>query len=148
MKFITSLSVQRTHPDPSPFWPAGIQRLVVLVWQPGPHHDLLVALGVVPGRGGTRDHGRIVFHVELAREQLGAFIKVVIDGPHREIERHCHKSGTHKELAAFHAALVAIKASLALATSLSADEALAESVVNPGPALHPAPRDPCERKPS
>jgi len=145
MKFITSLSVQRTHSDPTPFWPAGIHRLVVLVWQPDPKHDLLVALGIAPGRGGSRDHGRIVFHVELAREQLGAFIKAVIDGPHREIERHCHKSGTHAQLAAFHAAVVGIKASLALATSLSADEALAESVVNPGPAPQPqrTERDAC-----
>jgi len=139
MKFITSLSVQRTHPDPSPFWPPGIQRLVVLAWQPDPHHDLLVALGIAPGRGGTRDHGRVVFHVELARDRLGAFLKAVIDGPHREIERHCHKGGTHPQLAAFHTAVVAVKASLALATSLSADEILAESVVNPGPPPRPQP---------
>jgi len=74
MKIVTSLSVKRMHGDSRPFWPHGVQRLVVVVINPDRRNDTLVAYGIDP----TRDH--VVFEAELRPAQLSAFIKAVIDG--------------------------------------------------------------------
>ena len=142
MRFVTSLSVERVNSESSHFWPHGLKRLVVVVWQPDPRQGMLVALGIDP------DHGRVLVEAELPLALLSAFIKTVIDGVEGEIHRHCHRIATTaaNHVFRFDPGHRVVKASLAVAASIRADERLAEAVVTPAPRKVP-PHDPCQTTP-
>jgi hypothetical protein len=130
MKFVTSLSVERVNTESGHFWPRDLQRLVVVVWQPDPSADILIALGIDPDHGG-----RVLVEAEFPLAELSAFIKAVIDGIEGEIHRHCRRIATTaaNHVFAFDPKHHVVKASLAVAKSIRADERLAEAVVAPSP---------------
>jgi hypothetical protein len=82
MKFVTSLSVERTHGEANPFWPHGVKRLVVVVSRFDDRDERLVAYGVDPV------HHHVVFHAELPAARLSDFIKAVLDGDKEVIHHH------------------------------------------------------------
>jgi hypothetical protein len=127
MKLITSLSIERNSIDTSDFWPKAMDRLVVLVWESDPRHDL-VAIGIDP------EHGRILVEADVPRAALSAFLEAVIEG-RRDIDHRC-KIGTHHAAATGPWQLVR-KTSLALARTIRADERLAQAVVTPSPPAPP-----------
>jgi hypothetical protein len=150
MKFITSLSVERTNRESSHFWPHGVNRLVVVVWQLDPRSDALLAFGIDPDHGHGYNHGRIVAEAEFPHALLSAFIKAVIDSNRGELERHCHRLAP--PAADYHVGFdpkhLAHKASLALAAAIRSDVRLAEAVVNPSrprrPPYRPDKNEGCE----
>src|ERR1041384_6775147 len=82
MKFVTSLSVERTHGEATPFWPHGVKRLVVVVSRFDDRDQRLVAYGIDPV------HRHVVFHAELPAARLSDFIKAVLHGDKEGIHRH------------------------------------------------------------
>jgi hypothetical protein len=130
MRFVTSLSVERVNHESSHFWPHGLNRIVIVVWQPDPHASTLIALGIDPDHGG-----RVLVEAEFPLALLSAFIKAVIDGVQGEIHRHCHRIATSAadHRFAFDPRHPVVKASRAVAAAIRADERLAEAVVTPSP---------------
>jgi hypothetical protein len=142
MKLVTSLSVERPSHEPGPFWPRGVERLILVVLQPDRDRDTLVATGIESD--GKRS--RLVFEALLPRDRLSAFVAAVIDGNATVI--HCHRG--HLDTAARtvideHAAAVAeglhvvtftreadrtLRIVLALAVAIRSEELLTEAVNN------------------
>jgi len=125
MLFVTSLSIQRMNERHHWLWPQVAERLVVVVLEPQPRSETLLAFSVAGSHG--REH---VVEVELPRDQLSSFLKAVIDANVGEIE--CHKTTT-RELAALEAAqqpeLRRARAAVALARAIRGEEQLADAVV-------------------
>jgi hypothetical protein len=76
MKVVASLSVERIQGEPSPYWPPGTKRLIVIVSESRRGDGTLVAHGVDPDAG----HGHLVFETAVSRARLGAFVKALVDG--------------------------------------------------------------------
>ena len=147
MKFVTSLSVQRTHGESNAFWPRGLKRLVVLVSSVDLRDDRLVAYGIDPAQR------QIVFHAELPHSRHSAFIKAVIDGDAAVIDHHRHTAadGAPGDETALQAIVVFAyrdpadpgpRLAVALAAAIRSQETLGEAVAN-RPPPHPPGKGGC-----
>jgi hypothetical protein len=78
MKLVASLTMVYVRGTYRPWWPEGADRLIVIVLEPEPSGDLLLAYGVAPSE--QRARSRIAFEARLRRADLGSFIREVVDG--------------------------------------------------------------------
>jgi hypothetical protein len=80
MKFVASLAIDRLSEVTGvaakfePFWPVGVDRLVLLIAIPDGDDDSLMAYGVDPNERVA------LFRVGLPATKLGDFLKLVVDG--------------------------------------------------------------------
>jgi hypothetical protein len=141
MKLVASCSVVRRHGESWPFWPDGwpdgVDRIIIIVLDPDPSGDVVVAHGIDPDRKHGR--GRIVFETELRRADLGAFIKTVVDGGKLATARGLGEPAVADRTASAQNVVVMSNPDpdhptrrlvLALAAALHSDQNLAEAVAN------------------
>jgi len=71
-----SASIERGHVRPASVWPRGGSQLIVVISDVDARGELIVAHGLDPDR--PSGEGNVVFAAELARRDLGQFIRTVV----------------------------------------------------------------------